>query len=130
MKVVVAIFAGLLLAYIGLAGLRFAFGRERHFREQAKLGQPIVRAIEDFQKETGSYPTSLVELVPKHLSTIPEIPDPSQHKYHGWEYRSITNGAAITYSLRYYMGRGGIEYEPPHWIGNNEGTRKIILTNE
>ena len=129
-QVFLAIVAGLLLAFGGLAGVRWAFGRERQFREQAERGQPIVRAIEDFRKETGSYPASLADLAPKHLATVPEIPDRSQHKYTGWDYRTVTNGAAVSYSLRYYMGRGGIEYEPPHWIGNNEGSRKIILTNE
>jgi hypothetical protein len=129
-QVLFAIAAGLLLAFGGLAGVRWAFGRERQFRTQAELGQPIVRAIEDFRAQTGGYPASLADLVPKYLPTIPELPDKTQHKFRGWDYQTETNGVVVTYSLRYYMGRGGVEYRPPHWVGNNEGSRKIILSNE
>jgi len=129
-QVLLVIVAGLVLAFGGLAGVRWAFGRERQFREQAELGQPIARAIEDFRVQTASYPASLAELVPEYLPTVPDMPDEARHKYRGWDYQTETNGAAVTYSLRYYMGRGGVEYRPPHWIGNNDGSLKIILSNE
>jgi hypothetical protein len=88
--------------------------RTSEFKAQAALGQPIVRAIEDYQKQNGIYPASLDEL---------------HQKLSGWDYRTVTNGAAITYSLRFYMGRGGIEYQPPDWIGNDEGQKRVILSN-
>jgi hypothetical protein len=129
-QVLLAIVSGLFLAFGGLAGLRRAFGRERQFRAQAELGQPIVHAIEDCRAQSGFYPASLADLVPKYLPTVPGLPDKAQHKFRGWDYQTETNGVVITYSLRYYMGRGGIEHRPPHWLGNNEGSRKIILSNE
>lgn len=129
-QVTVAIAAGLLLALGGVAGVRWAFGRERQFRAQAELGQPIVRAIESFRAQTGGFPASLAALVPKYLPAVPELPDRAQHKFSGWDYQTETNGMVVSYSLRYYLGRGGVEYRPPHWVGNNEGSRKIILSNE
>jgi hypothetical protein len=105
-------------------------GRTDEFRAQAQVGQPIVRAIEAFRKQTGSYPASLADLTPKFLPKVPDMPDGSPHKIRVWEYRTVTNGMVVSYTLRYYMGRGGIEYEPPIWFGNDEGDRTILLRNE
>jgi hypothetical protein len=128
---VVLIIAGILmlLSVCGVAGLRFMFSRPRQFRAQAQAGQPIVQAIEQFRIKTGSYPATLADLAPKYLPMVPDVPNGSQQKLSGWDYQTVTNGAAVSYTLRYYMGRGGIEYEPPNWIGNDEGHRTIILRN-
>lgn len=75
------------------------------------------------------YPTSLSDLAPKYLTNVPEMPDRSQRKFTGWEYRLVTNRMAVTYTLRYYMGLGGVEYEPPDWFGNDEGSRTVVLSN-
>ena len=63
--------------------------RTREFKAQAKLGQPIVRAIEEFRKQTGNYPPSLAELAPKYLPIAPDTIDLSKSKDTGWEYRMI-----------------------------------------
>ncbi|MEI6392587.1 MAG: hypothetical protein WCT12_15960 [Verrucomicrobiota bacterium] len=120
----------LLLGVCGVIGLRLMFSRTREFRAQARAGQPILRAIEAFRKQTGSYPASLADLAPKYLAVVPELPDESQSRFTGWDYRTVTNGVAVSYTLRYYMGRGGVEYEPPNWTGNDEAHRTIILKNE
>jgi hypothetical protein len=117
------------MVVVGFLGLHLLVSRTFEFRAQAHRGQPIVRAIEDFKKQTGFYPVALADLVPKHLPIAPDIPNYPNHKYQGWEYRTVTNGGAVTYSLRYYMGRGGVEYEPPVWFGNNEGHRSVLLRN-
>jgi type II secretory pathway pseudopilin PulG len=109
----------IILATIGLL-LLTGCNRRAEFLAQAKAGQPIVKAIEDFRKETGEYPSSLAVLVASH----PQI------KIAGWEYAATTNGASISFSLRFYMGKGGVEYEPPNWIGNDEGNRTVILMNK
>lgn len=44
--------------------------------------------------------------------------------------QSGDNGSVVSYSLRYYMGKGGIEYEPPDWIGNDEGHKTVVLSNK
>jgi hypothetical protein len=88
--------------------------RAGKFKTQAEFGQPIVRAIEDYHKRTGSYPRSLDEL--------PE-------KFSGWDYRTVSNGLASSYRLRFNMGKDSIEYEPPDWIGNEEGRRTVVLSN-
>jgi hypothetical protein len=90
------------ITMIGLSGC----GRTGEFKSQAKLGQPIVRAIEDYHTRTGSYPSSL---------------DALSQKYSGWTYETFTNGAAISYVLRYRMGQGGVEYEPSRWLGSDKG---------
>jgi hypothetical protein len=101
------------------------------FRMRAHLGQPIVRAVEQFRKETGSYPASLVSLAPKYLPTVPDMPDQSKHKFDGWDYRLVTNGVAISYGLSYYMGKAQLQYEPPTWVGEIDGGHKtIIFRNE
>jgi hypothetical protein len=100
----------LAVAMLALCGC----SRTSEFKKQAELGQPIVRAIEDYHKQTGSYPASLDEL---------------HQKLSGWDYRTVTNGTAVSYSLRFYMGKGGVEYQPPDWIGNDEGQKTVILSN-
>lgn len=118
------------LAICSLVALRLMFSRTREFRAQARIGQPIVRAIEDFREQTGSYPNSLSELSPQYLATQPEIQQEGRYKRGSWEYHLVTNGTAVSYSLRAYMGRGGVEYQAPHWIGNDEGNRTILLSSE
>ena len=87
----------------GLSGCK----RTDKYKAQAELGQPIVRAIEDYHTRTGSYPTSL---------------DVLSQKYTGWTYETsaetATNG---WYALRYRFGKGGVEYEPSRWIGGDKG---------
>jgi hypothetical protein len=104
----------LFLGICGIAGIRLIFSRTREFRAQAQAGQPIVGAIEQFRKQTGSYPPSLAALTPSYLPTVPDLPGDSQQKFNGWDYQTVTNGVMISYTLRYYMGRGGVEYEPPN----------------
>jgi len=82
-------------------------GHKDEYKAQAKLGQPIVSAIEDYHTQTGSYPTS--------LDALPQ-------KYSGWTYKTdqttATNG---WYALSYRIGQGGVEYEPRRWIGGDRG---------
>jgi hypothetical protein len=106
------------------------WSRPYKFRAQAQAGQPIVRAIEDFHRQTGRYPSTMAELVPKYLASLPELADRANYNYTGWEYTPSTSGTTASYQLRYYLGRGGVEYHPPNWIGDDEGTRKVILTND
>ena len=114
----------------GFVGLSLLLSRTLEFRAQAGRGQPIVRGIEEFKKQTGAYPASLADLVPKYLPDAPDIADWPNHKFRGWDYRTVTNGVPVSYSLRYYMGRGGVEYEPPVWFGNDEGHRTVLLRND
>src|SRR5437773_11697957 len=97
-----------------------ACSRTPEFVAQAQAGQPIVGAIDQYRKQTGSYPAALSDLVPKYLAAAPDVPDRSKNKFTGWDYSPVTNGSVVSYSLRYYMGKGGVEYEPPNWIGNDE----------
>ena len=120
----------LIVGVCGMLALRAGFSRTRQFRAKARSGQPIVRAIEDFRKDTGAYPVSLVDLAPKYLSSVPETADWSHDKYDGWDYCTVTNGESVTYILRYYMGRGGVEYMPPVWSGNDEGHWTVLLKNK
>ena len=106
-----------------------AFPRAGEFRARAKAGQPLVRAIEAFRSDTGHYPTSLHELVPKYLPEFPSKPDDPHAKFsdcNGWEYFTMTNGETVSYSLSYPLGKGGVEYEAPNWIGDDDGHRTVI----
>jgi len=133
-KVVLGSMLGLLIAatcFLLLLVLRYVgFDGTREFRAQAQAGQPIVRAIEEYRKQTGAYPESLAAIAPKYLPAVPELPDELNRKLTGWDYRKVTNSLVVSYSLRYYMGRGGVEYEPPKWIGTYEGDKTVIFTNE
>ncbi len=100
------------------------------FRDRAHAGQPIVRAIEAYRKGTGRYPEKLADLVPRYLSATPDLPDTERRKYTGWEYHVVTNADAVSYRLRSYLGHGGVEYQPPQWIANDEGDITILLTNQ
>ena len=91
------------IAMISLSGC----GHKDEYKAQAKLGQPIVRAIEDYYTQTGSYPTSL---------------DALSQKYSGWTYETSTETATNGwYALRYRFSKGGVEYEPHRWIGGDKG---------
>ena len=107
-----------------------ACSRTSEFKALAQAGQPIVRAIDGYYKQAKSYPTSLTDLVPKYLAAVPDMPDESHHKFSGWDYRIVTNGAAISYSLSCDMGHGGVTYDPPNWIGDDEGYRVVVLSNK
>jgi hypothetical protein len=115
---------------LGAVAFLTGCSRAPEFLAQAQAGQPIVRAIDQYHTDKGSYPAFLSDLVPNYLTTAPETPDESKHKFTGWDYRPVTNGLVVSYSLRFYMGKGGVEYEPPNWIGNDEGHRTVILSNE
>jgi len=131
LRILLVVGGGLvLLSICGITGLRLIFSRTREFRAQAEAGQPIVRAIEQFRRQTGTYPASLTDLAPNYLPTVPDLPNKAEHKFSGWDYRAVTNGTVVSYTLRYYMGRGGVEYQPPNWIGNDEGNRTILLKND
>jgi hypothetical protein len=118
------------LVAVGFAGLYLAISRPFQFREQVRRGQPIVRAIEEFKRQTGEYPVTLADLLPKYLPEAPETSDRPNRKFQGWDYQTVTSGVTVTYSLRYYMGKGGVEYEPPVWFGNDEGRRSVLLRND
>jgi len=102
--------------------------RSRAFRKKAQEGTPIVRAIEKFHKDTGSYPASIAELAPKYLSEAMAtnvVAGPFAFKH--WAYYTFTNSdATVSYSLFYYMGKGGLSYTPPNWTGLNEEHRIAI----
>ena len=119
---------------LGMVGLYFIcpiiftrhMTRTEEFLAQARRGQPIVRANEQYRNEVGQPPVAITNLVPKYLSRMPDVTDPQSQRSDGWDYVTKTNG---TYTLRYYMGRGGVEYAPPDWYGNEEGIIEVILTN-
>jgi hypothetical protein len=98
-----------------------ACDRTTDFKVQAYAGNRIVSAINAYKSVIGKYPTALSDLVPKYLL---------KHKSTGWEYRIVTNGLMISYSLSYDTGRGGVEYEPTNWFANDEGHRTIIPNNQ
>src|ERR1043166_6079344 len=96
------IFAVMGALFLGILGLYLVVTRAIEFRVQARRGQPIVRAIEQFNKQMGAFPASLADLAPKYLPQVPDMPDRVQHKFGGWDYRTTTNGTVLSYSLRYY----------------------------
>jgi type II secretory pathway pseudopilin PulG len=96
--------------------------RTREFKAQAQAGQRIVQAIEDYRKKTGNYPASLADLDLKPLPTTVNGPG-------RWEYMRVTNWSGISFSLDYFMGKGGVQYLPPMWYADDDGHETIILTN-
>ncbi len=100
--------------------------RSLAFQKKVKEGTPIVRAIEQFRRDTGAYPVSLTELAPKYISALPPNIANAPFKYGHWGYFTFTNGIAVSYSLTYFMGKGGIDYTPPYWTGDNDGHRRVI----
>ena len=114
--------------------VRVLLSRTGEFRAKAKEGDPIVTAIERFKYANGAYPESLSVLVPSYLPSQPQVADITNGVFGGWDYQIVTNieyhlasNVTVTsYTLRYYMGRGGIEYQAPYWLGNDEGHRSIV----
>ena len=92
----------LVIAMTGLLGC----SRTAKFEAQARLGQPIVRAIEDHLKQTGTYPGSLDEL---------------PLKTSGWTYMTFVDDTQVTYELRYRMGQRDVVYIPSSWLVQDKG---------
>lgn len=111
------------LLIIGVVVLLSACSRTREFRAQAEAGQQIVKAIEEFRKKTGNYPASLADLGLKHLPTVSHGPGQ-------WEYRAVTNVTGMTFTLSYFMGKGGVQYVPPVWFANDDGHEMILFRND
>ena len=63
--------------------IEFFSWNEKNVQRTIASGDTIVSALYAFQKETGSFPDSLDELVPAYLQ---KIPAPSVPRYK-WEYR-------------------------------------------
>jgi len=68
----------------------------------AKLGfryyAPIIVALENYKLENDDYPSSLNELVPKHLAEIPVSPNPPWPGNAGYEKIKKTFTLAFRYS--------------------------------
>jgi|GEM_PF-3415913 type II secretory pathway pseudopilin PulG len=122
--------AGIVIFFGGLVFLHLLLDRTREFRAQAKIGQPIVQAIEHYRKQTGEYPPSLAVLAPNYLKEAPPISEWSHHTSRGWDYRIVANDSQVTFNLLYYMGKGGVWYAPPNWYGSDNGHEKVILRND
>jgi hypothetical protein len=102
------------------------FDRTAEFRAQAKVGQRVVRGIEQFRKDTGQYPASLAELVPKYLAEDAIKPERSRYYIKNWEYWTSANNGTVSYGLYCYMGKADVEYNPPNWVANDDGNFRTL----
>ncbi len=67
------------LIFIAMVGVYFLFyDRTLQFYLQARRGQPIVQALEQYRHVMGHYPESLTDLVPTYLAQRTEL-------LHPWE---------------------------------------------
>ena len=103
--------------------LRLLFDRTREFKAKAREGEPIVTAIESFIHDAGRPPDSLRELVPQYLPSLPPLQDYSNRVFFAWDYSVVSNRSGVSYTLGHFMGKGGVRFEPPYWVGNDEGRR-------
>lgn len=99
------------------------FPRTTEFRAQARAGQSLVRAIEAFRKDTGRYPATLAELDPKYLTQVAIKPGDLRHR---WQYFTVTNAGTVSYGLSCDMGKGGVRYDPPNWVANEDGHEEVL----
>jgi hypothetical protein len=108
-------------------------------REQASAGEPIIAALEDHRIETGSYPDTIDDLVPRFLDSIPPtIPHPSGNGGDGWGYRKINDNEYVLFvtALHWVSSFDVLVYRstgqyPRSWIGHRysrkiDGWRYII----
>jgi hypothetical protein len=102
------------------------FDRTAEFRAQAKVGQRVVRGIEEFRKDTGQYPASLDELVPKYLPAVAIRPVAMPYHMKVWSYWTSTNDGTVSYGLYCYMGKADVEYNPPNWVANDDGNYRTL----
>jgi hypothetical protein len=102
------------------------FSRTAEFRAQARVGQSLVRAIEAFRKDTGTYPATLAELTPKYLPKGTIKPEDYRHD---WDYYTVTNAGTVSYGLSCFMGKGGVRYAAPNWISNEDGHEEVVSLN-
>jgi hypothetical protein len=87
--------------------------------QQVQTGNLILRAIEQYDVETRSYPASLTNFVPSYLPRYLAVTTNANFFLTGWDYRLATNGSHhATFRLRYNMEGGAIEYRsaPAEWV--------------
>ena len=128
-KILGVVLGAVCLLFAGILVLVWAFDvdRSRDFRQKIREATPLVRAIEKFRTDTGSYPQSLDELGPKYLTGIATNAGGLRQKFGGWTYYTDTNAGKVSYTLRNYnMGHAGIDYTPPYWTGNVDGNTRVL----
>jgi len=134
LRIGLPVVAGGLLVFILIRSALWGVGYwffERPVQEKVKSGKVIVRAIEDFRKERGRYPTQWTEFVPKYLPAMTNgFSEPDQFEFFKWSYRAMTNDGAVSYKLFYYRGHGGIGYDPPVWYEEFDGNRRTIRSGD
>lgn len=80
------------------------------------MATPIAKAIESYKQEVGSYPETLAELNPKHLSKLPLVriafiqPEVVYHLKGEHPYLAVPSAAGDAFSIYEYS------FEDAHWI--------------
>lgn len=67
---------GIVLLVIGIVAVWWLTSLpydEAKCRRQIRQGEPVVAALEAYRRDTGTYPESLHELIPKYLAVMPAL---------------------------------------------------------
>jgi hypothetical protein len=97
-------------------------------RHHAEAGQPIVKAIYQYQQDTGSYPTNLAMLSPKHLKVVPRKGWEAGWAYGPGDYQGLGKGFMLSCWSVGYKTR--VEYVDDRaaagWRVNAEGSKTAM----
>ncbi|MBI5779206.1 MAG: hypothetical protein HZA49_07095 [Planctomycetes bacterium] len=124
---------GNIIALIGLVLLIIWLGQEASWRGTYKIrtwamhkaagrSEPIINALKQFKEKNGSYPVGLEELIPYHLSNIP---DTGMSHYRKYEYTKKSEyHEAGGYELWIKTPIGGINWDVfVYWPSENYPSR-------
>lgn len=70
--------------------------------ETKKRGNQIIQALERFRADQGHYPTSLTDLVPKYIHTLPSATWGTRT----WKYAADANGFTLSVDESVHTGDG------------------------
>lgn len=97
-----------LIVFTLVGGGFFILRREREQSELTAAAQPVIAALEAFKSANGRYPRWIDELIPRHISELPELMTRRKLRYkvteEGDEFRLICN--RLVSSATYFSRRG------------------------
>jgi hypothetical protein len=73
----------------------------------ARISEPLIAAIEQYNKDRGEYPSSLSELIPRYL---PKIPDTGYGKRRQFHYYRAEARLSQSDFLHRWLGEGEAGY--------------------
>ena len=88
-------------------------------KQTPRMASPIAKAIEDFKQQTGAYPETLADLIPRHLPSLPDVrisavqPEVIYRVKDGSPYLAVPSATGDAFAVYEYS------FEEKRWAHHN-----------